>query len=473
MYSRGLLTGIVYVVSIAAFAEVNEGYFRLQTQFLIPENKCLSHSLEQASGVQAGAAFMADCRDDDIGQYWRIRPLGSSNFQMSSKLSALKGLCLDGNTFNSPKQHKGATYMEECNLSSRQRWNILVKPSNNWLTLKAESSNSRCLEGSKTGVNWFQGGASFLDKCQSVTGQNWTLVAIDKNQNIARFKSVVDQLGQVIMGKNPLSQNWVSNLKNQLSDIRNDSLILEKRYTNRSEICRKSSSRLIEKISVSDQEIKDLEAEITSIEGEIADKEQQVESTRERLNTIGHRLEEVERKHNKALARAVYVQKHPYDLIEAAKFMFDDIPTMAQAVKGYQRDRARAEELESKFTYELSQLEKNLQMSRFKKSKLEDLIAQRDSMIEEEQIARLTALYLSNTSELWLDIQDTLSLDLNPLVDEILESYKSSFVNNRLSEGQELTRNQLAVSALKEMRTHYEIAYVDSKWDEMCKSQSL
>jgi outer membrane protein OmpA-like peptidoglycan-associated protein len=194
-----------------AAAQTSQGYFKLQTMFLEPENKCLEGNRFAPDAVLQGGAFMDDCQNVS-GQSWTAVPEGNGYFRLKTEFQgALK--CLEGNGVGPNAVLKGAAFMDDCQNVSGQLWTA-VPDSNGYFRLKTQlHGDSKCLEGNRFAPDAMLQGAAFMDTCQNVSGQLWKVAGGDlvngipqpTGQVVVQPPVVVQQPGQSVLNL-PASQ---------------------------------------------------------------------------------------------------------------------------------------------------------------------------------------------------------------------------------------------------------------------------
>ena len=191
------------------FVESNApGYYRLQTQFLESENKCLESNQYPNGGVLSGASFMDDCQDV-IGQFWKLVPEGTSTegsgdtsereivdvagvpaatientdvyYHLQSMFLEEQNKCLEGQGGAAPGSGAvldGSAFMNDCQNVTGQIWKIVPSDQDGYYHLQnmIGEESGLCLEGNQYPDGEVLGGAAFMDSCQGVVGQYWKFV---------------------------------------------------------------------------------------------------------------------------------------------------------------------------------------------------------------------------------------------------------------------------------------------------------
>ena len=93
-------------------------------------------------------------------------------FKLTSQFRESKGECLEGNQVKGSAMN-GATFMDKCQDVTGQLWKATpVRNGYFKLTTQFRESNKECLEGNQVKGSAMKG-VAFMDKCQNVTGQLW------------------------------------------------------------------------------------------------------------------------------------------------------------------------------------------------------------------------------------------------------------------------------------------------------------
>ncbi len=180
------------------------GYYRLQTLFLEDQGKCFEGNQLAEDAVLEGAAFMDDCSEAS-GQAWKFVDAGDGAYRLQTQFLESEIKCLAGNRPSELAVLQGASYMDDCREVSDQLWRIapvedtasassrelvdlslspgvVIDDTDVYYQLQSlvDSNGSKCLEGNRRADDAQLGGAAFLDDCQDVTGQQWRLVPTDR-----------------------------------------------------------------------------------------------------------------------------------------------------------------------------------------------------------------------------------------------------------------------------------------------------
>lgn len=140
--------------------------FALVTVFLEPDGKCF----EARPGT---FAFQNDC-DYNEGQYWLSRPAADGgSFKLVTDI--FPDLCLQATlTEGDSPEAQGAAFLAQCSEDPGQKWLFVGDGNEGSFQLKNFAGGADyCLEGNQPDPQSFLGGASYLGKCQNVTGQFW------------------------------------------------------------------------------------------------------------------------------------------------------------------------------------------------------------------------------------------------------------------------------------------------------------
>ncbi len=153
-------------------------FYKLTTMFLEGENKCLEGNKFAPNSTLKGAAFMDNCQNVS-GQLWKLVPAGNGYFRMKTQFLEKENKCLEGNKFAPNSTLKGAAFMDNCQNVSGQLWK-LVPARNGYFRLQTMflEKENKCLEGNKFAPSSTLKGAAFMDNCQNVSGQLWKFKSI-------------------------------------------------------------------------------------------------------------------------------------------------------------------------------------------------------------------------------------------------------------------------------------------------------
>jgi len=170
-----LLFGIFTNVQAAPKAEEFSGYYKLKTQFLEKEDKCLEGNKVDPSSTLKGAAFMDSCQAVS-GQSWKLESAGDGYYRLKTQFLEKEDKCFEGNKVDPSSTLKGAAFMDSCQDVSGQLWK-LEPTSEGYYRLKTQflEKEDKCLEGNKLDPSSTLEGAAFMDSCQDVSGQLWKL----------------------------------------------------------------------------------------------------------------------------------------------------------------------------------------------------------------------------------------------------------------------------------------------------------
>ena len=152
------------------------GYYRLQTMWLEPEDKCLEGNQVAADAVLGGAAFMNDCADA-TGQMWKLTPAGEGYVQLQTALLEEQEMCLEGNQVAADAFLGGGAFMADCQDVAGQLWKLVESDVDGYYRLQTAflEAENMCLESNRVTEDAYLGGAAYMDDCQDVSGQLWKL----------------------------------------------------------------------------------------------------------------------------------------------------------------------------------------------------------------------------------------------------------------------------------------------------------
>ena len=174
---HGICSALVvagFVSATPAAAQGNSGYFKLQTMFQEPENKCFEGNRFASDAVLQGASFMDGCQEVS-GQYWKAVPEGNGFFRLKTQFQG-ENKCLEGNRYAPDAVLGGGAFMDDCRNVSGQLWQA-VPDQNGYFRLKTMfQGDNKCLEGNRFAPESVLQGAAFMDDCQNVSGQLWKVV---------------------------------------------------------------------------------------------------------------------------------------------------------------------------------------------------------------------------------------------------------------------------------------------------------
>ncbi|MGB1257566.1 MAG: RICIN domain-containing protein [Thiolinea sp.] len=106
------------------FVPAGNGYYRLQTMFLEKENKCLEGNKVGSGSTLGGAAFMDNCQNVS-GQLWKPVATGNGYYRLKTMFLEPENKCLEGNKFTPSSTLKGAAFMDNCQNVSGQLWKFV------------------------------------------------------------------------------------------------------------------------------------------------------------------------------------------------------------------------------------------------------------------------------------------------------------------------------------------------------------
>ena len=163
-------------VAIEDAAADADGYYRLQTQWLEDENKCFEGGLPDPDRFLGGAAYMDDCQDVS-GQLWTFVPADDGYYRLQTQWLQDENKCLESNRLDPERFLGGAAYMDDCQDVSGQFW-AFVPADDGYYRLQSEwlQDENKCLEGNRPGAEWVLDGAAHMADCDDVTGQFWKII---------------------------------------------------------------------------------------------------------------------------------------------------------------------------------------------------------------------------------------------------------------------------------------------------------
>ena len=183
----------------APAAAQNAGYFKLQTMFQEPENKCFEGNRFAPDAVLQGGAFMDDCQNVS-GQSWTAVPEGNGYFRLKTEfqgaLKCLRAMVGPRRCCRVPPSWTTArTYQGSCG-------GLFPIAMHFWLKtqLRGDSKVSRGQHPPDDAA-----GAAFMDTCQKVSGSGrWPGAIVNgipqpTGQAVVQPPVVVQQPGQVVV----------------------------------------------------------------------------------------------------------------------------------------------------------------------------------------------------------------------------------------------------------------------------------
>lgn len=106
------------------FVPNGDGYYQLQTQWLEPDDKCLEGNRLDPERFLAGAAYMDDC-EDVSGQLWTFVPADDGYYRLQTQWLEAEDQCLEGNRPGPEWPLDGAAHMTDCDDVTGQFWKII------------------------------------------------------------------------------------------------------------------------------------------------------------------------------------------------------------------------------------------------------------------------------------------------------------------------------------------------------------
>ena len=166
--------------NLAQLSALNGKYYKLKTKFLGDEYCLNGNVLDQTAPLQ-GAAYMDKCQDSP-SQMWMFEKTDKRGWARLKTLSLGDSKCLVGKRFgNGPLN--GAAYMTECDNTAAQHWAVFPMQGDKkyfTLTTPFPLKHGECLEGNKVAPSSTLGGAAFMSRCASFTGQQFYIEVVDE-----------------------------------------------------------------------------------------------------------------------------------------------------------------------------------------------------------------------------------------------------------------------------------------------------
>lgn len=156
--------------------DLTMGPYTLKTDFL-GDYVCLEGN-DPMSLNNGGNAFMSNCQPPAAGQLWQFIPIMGTPYHQMQTLFLGSMKCLDAMALDVDGQllHGGAAFMNDCDMNAPgQQWAINKTQSGQYVLQAPLVNPNLCLEGNAPDSP-VQNGGAFLDFCQEVSGQRWSLV---------------------------------------------------------------------------------------------------------------------------------------------------------------------------------------------------------------------------------------------------------------------------------------------------------
>jgi len=161
-------------------------YYKLQTLWREPENKCLEGNHFDPASTLEGAAFLDDCVDA-TGQEWKFVEVDSVNspgqYFLQTKFREPENECLEGNGISPTSTLGGAAFMTGCGPFTGQIWIMTEFDSVNLpgyyhLQTLASAAENKCFEGNNVDAPVALTGGAYMSDCGNFSGQLWKFTAI-------------------------------------------------------------------------------------------------------------------------------------------------------------------------------------------------------------------------------------------------------------------------------------------------------
>ena len=96
-------------------------------------------------------------------------------YRLQTMFQAPENKCFEGNRFSAESTLGGAAFMDTCQNVTGQLWTIQAQ-GDGWYRLKTLfQGDGKCLEGNRYAPEAVLSGAAYMDNCQNVSGQLWKL----------------------------------------------------------------------------------------------------------------------------------------------------------------------------------------------------------------------------------------------------------------------------------------------------------
>jgi len=151
----------------SASFQPGDRYYKLQTRFLEGQNHCLDGNKPERGAFLGGAAFQDTCADVS-GQLWKFVPADNGYFKLQTQYLEDQDMCLEG---GSGAAKRSPAIQTTCDDVTGQLWKVIPIRDGYFKlqTMHLERQNM-CLEG---GSGAGKSSAATQQECQNVSGQSW------------------------------------------------------------------------------------------------------------------------------------------------------------------------------------------------------------------------------------------------------------------------------------------------------------
>ncbi len=155
-----------------------DDYFQLQSMALETENLCLESNRVKVNSLLGGASFMASCANTS-GQRWRMIPEAGGYFRLQSEWLEPENQCLESSRVEEGAFLGGASFMIECGNASGQFWKMIPR-GDGYFLLQSQflEPENMCLESNRVESGADLGGASHMTPCGDFAGQLWRIKSV-------------------------------------------------------------------------------------------------------------------------------------------------------------------------------------------------------------------------------------------------------------------------------------------------------
>lgn len=159
---------------VAGFIPIEGALYVLQTNLSQSKSECFESNFLDPASFLEGASYMDSCQNV-TGQQWRFINNNNGYYQLQSLFLEGANKCLEGNRLSDDSTLSGAAFMDDCQDVTGQKWSILDNGDNTFqLQTELLETENQCLEGNQVIDTATLGGAAFMTNCDVVTGQIWT-----------------------------------------------------------------------------------------------------------------------------------------------------------------------------------------------------------------------------------------------------------------------------------------------------------
>lgn len=184
------------------FVDRGDGTYRMQTQFLEPENLCFDGNIVDPGSVLQGASYMTDCAEVP-GQIWIVEPVFDTSAAVEAapvavidtrviepvvipaeentrlvQIGTADGLCLEGRATPYGEPADGPVALVDCSDAPSLLWQFVTTADPAYYTLQTLASQEalKCLDSNSDVAGAPFDGAPYINDCSGGASQNWRIV---------------------------------------------------------------------------------------------------------------------------------------------------------------------------------------------------------------------------------------------------------------------------------------------------------